>query len=131
MLLPHEVDMKHCLKARLIQLLREEEGKWYQRSKSDNLLMGDSNTKYFQLVAHAKRRKTCIFQLEEVSQIIKGEDALKFCITDYDKGLFGPSNCDQLSLVENRINDTPQTSAEDNEKLTACFKEKRDKRGNF
>jgi hypothetical protein len=24
-LLPHEVDLKHCLKARLIQLLREEE----------------------------------------------------------------------------------------------------------
>jgi hypothetical protein len=30
MLLPHEVDLRHCLKVRLIQLLREEEIKWYQ-----------------------------------------------------------------------------------------------------
>lgn len=30
-LLPHEVDLKHCLKERLVQLLREEEIKWYQR----------------------------------------------------------------------------------------------------
>jgi uncharacterized protein YnzC (UPF0291/DUF896 family) len=30
MLSPHEVDLRHCLKARLIQLLRDEEVKWYQ-----------------------------------------------------------------------------------------------------
>jgi hypothetical protein len=44
MLAPHEVDLRHCLKAWLIQLLREEEVKWYQRSKTDKLLYGDSNT---------------------------------------------------------------------------------------
>jgi hypothetical protein len=43
MLLPHEVDLKHCLNARLLQLLREEEIKWYQMSKSDKLLQGDNN----------------------------------------------------------------------------------------
>jgi hypothetical protein len=43
MLLPHEVDLRHCLKARLIQLLREEEIKWYQRSKSYKLQQVDSN----------------------------------------------------------------------------------------
>jgi hypothetical protein len=30
MLAPHEVDLRHCLSARLIQLLREKEVKWYQ-----------------------------------------------------------------------------------------------------
>jgi hypothetical protein len=30
MLTPHEVDLQHCLSARLIQLLREKEVKWYQ-----------------------------------------------------------------------------------------------------
>jgi hypothetical protein len=60
-LLPREVDLKHCLKARLIQLLREEEIKWYQRSKVDNLLKGDSNTKYLQLLANGKHRKTQFF----------------------------------------------------------------------
>jgi hypothetical protein len=67
MLLQHEVDMKRCLKKRLVQLLREEEIKGYQRSKSksDKLLMGDSNTKYFHLLANGKHRKTSIFQLED------------------------------------------------------------------
>jgi hypothetical protein len=40
MLMPHEVDLRHCLKAQLIQLLREEEIKWYQRSKSDKAPSG-------------------------------------------------------------------------------------------
>jgi hypothetical protein len=35
---PQEVDLKYCLKIRLLQLLREEEIKWYQRSKSEKLL---------------------------------------------------------------------------------------------
>jgi hypothetical protein len=52
-------------------LLREEEMKCYQRSKSDKLLQGDSNTKYFHLVANCKHRKTCIFELEDDDQIIK------------------------------------------------------------
>jgi hypothetical protein len=60
MLLPHEVDLRHCLKVRLFQLLRDEEIKWYQRSKSDKLLHGDNNTKYFHLVANTKHRKTRI-----------------------------------------------------------------------
>jgi hypothetical protein len=37
MLLPHERDIKHCLNAQLIQLLREEEIKWHKRSKSNSL----------------------------------------------------------------------------------------------
>lgn len=65
MLQPHEVDLKHCLKQRLVHLLREEKIKWYQRSKTDQLLKGDSNTRYFRLVANGKHRKTHIFQLED------------------------------------------------------------------
>jgi hypothetical protein len=44
--------------------------KLFQRSKSDKLLKGNSNTKYFQLVANGKYRKTRIFKLEEGEQIV-------------------------------------------------------------
>jgi hypothetical protein len=54
LLLPHELNVKQCLNARLIQLLREEEIKWYQRSISNRLLQGDSNTKFFHMVANGK-----------------------------------------------------------------------------
>jgi hypothetical protein len=53
-----EADLKHCLHNRLCQLLREEELKWYQRSKANHLLKGDSNTKYFHLLANGRHRKS-------------------------------------------------------------------------
>ena len=54
----NELNLKYVLNERLSELLREEEIKWYQRAKVKNLLEGDANTKYFQLVANGKHRKT-------------------------------------------------------------------------
>jgi hypothetical protein len=54
---PQEVDLRQCLNTLLIQILREEKIKWYQRAKTNKLLYGDSNTKYFHLVANGKNRK--------------------------------------------------------------------------
>jgi hypothetical protein len=117
------VDAKHYLNARLMQLLREEEIKWYQRSKANKLLQGDSNTRYFHLVANGKRRKSHIFQLEDGDRIIKGEDPLKSYIVDYYKNLFGPSDSGMFSLDEDNRDDITQISPEDNEKLVAMFTE--------
>jgi hypothetical protein len=47
------------------------------KGKSEELLEGDSNTKYFQLATNRKHRKTCIFQLQHDGQIIKDDEALK------------------------------------------------------
>jgi len=57
-----EVDLKQYLKNRLAEMLRHEEIKWYQQAKVKELLEGDSNTKYFQLIANEKHRKTRIYQ---------------------------------------------------------------------
>jgi hypothetical protein len=56
-----EINIKQCLYNRLAQLLHEEEIKWYQIVKVKNLLEGDSNTKYIQLIANGKYRKTRMF----------------------------------------------------------------------
>jgi len=37
------------------------------------------------------KRKTRIFQLEDGDKIIKGDEELKKYITNYYRGLFGPS----------------------------------------
>lgn len=84
-----ELDLKQSFKERLAHFLREEELKWFQRAKTTDLLQGDNNTKYFQLVANGKRRKTRIFRLEQEEGIIEGEENLKKYITKYYKGLFG------------------------------------------
>jgi hypothetical protein len=120
----HEVNLKHCLKEWLGVLLRQEEIKWHQRSKTNHLLKGDNNTKYFQLVANGKRRKTRIFQLKDGSRIIKGDEQLKEYITHYYKGLFGPNECEDATMNEDRRDDITQISTEDNEKLIAQFCEK-------
>jgi hypothetical protein len=102
MLSPQELDAKHCLNVRLMQLLSEEEIKWYQRSKAIKFLQGNSNTRYFHLVANGKRRKSHIFQLEDGDMIIKGEKRLKSYFTDTYKNLYGPSDSGMFSLDEDK-----------------------------
>jgi hypothetical protein len=62
-LTPQEVDLKQSLNNRLSELLREEEIKWYQQSKTKHLLEGDANTKYFHLLVNGRHRETRIYQL--------------------------------------------------------------------
>ena len=116
-----EVDLKQTPKSRLIQILREEEIKWYQGGKTKNLLFGDMNTKYFQLIANGKHRKTRIFQLEDDGKIIKGDEQLKKYIIDYYRGLFGPSDISPLTMDEGRREDIPQVTDDDKGKLIAKF----------
>jgi hypothetical protein len=103
----HELDLKQCLKQRLAHLLREEEIKWYQRAKTTKLLQGDCNTKYFQLVAKGKHRKTRIFRLEQEDCVIEGDENLKCFITSYYKGLFGAPELNNFSMNASIKEDIP------------------------
>ncbi len=84
---------------------------------------GNSNTKYFHLVANGKHRKTRIFQLQDGDQLISGDANLKSNITTYYKGLFGPPHDSDLQLDENNVADIPQVSHLVNEALTKEFSE--------
>jgi hypothetical protein len=48
----HERDYKQFLNNKLAEIFREEEIKWFQHAKVKELLEGESNTKYFQLIAN-------------------------------------------------------------------------------
>jgi len=61
----------------LIKLPREEELKFYQRAKATDVLLGDNNTRYFQMVANGKHRKKRIFSLEHEGGKLKGNKTLK------------------------------------------------------
>jgi hypothetical protein len=118
-----EIDLKYYLNNRHTELLWEEEIKWYQREKVKELEEGDSNTKYFQMDANGKHRKTKIFQLQQGDRIIEGDEALKRHITRYYKELFGPSENNMISLDESYIDDIPQVSEVENELLIQPFRE--------
>jgi hypothetical protein len=81
-------------------MLREEELKWYQRSKAKELLEGDNNTKYFHLIANEKFRKSQIYKLEDGGNTIQGVANLKRYITKYYKGPFGKPDDNTFSLDE-------------------------------
>ena len=112
-----EIDVKQCLKNCIAQLLREEEIKWYQRAKTKELLEGGSNTKYFQLIANGKHRKTRIFQIQDGNQVISDGRDLKKFFTTYYKGLFGPPEENNFRLDETRKDDIPQVTDLENEAL--------------
>ena len=104
-------------------MLREEELKWYQRSKAQFLLQGDSNTRYFHNVANGRHRKKLIHSLHQDEGLIEGQDKLKEFITDYYKGLFGAPEEGNFALDESRTDDITQVTPEENNLLIAPFNE--------
>ena len=116
-----ELNLKHTLNERRAQLLREEEIKWCQRAKVKNLLEGDANTKYFELVANGKHRKTRLFQLEPEEGIISGDACQKKFITKYYKNFFSSPEPSFVTMDETRIDGIPQVTEVENEILTQNF----------
>ena len=118
------MEHKRVLSAELSGLLREEELYWFQRSKATRLLQGDANTRYFQLVANGRHRKTRIFQLEQDEGTIVGRDNLKTYITEYYKNLFGEPEHNDFSINEDTREDITQVSQLENKFLCDEFSEK-------
>jgi hypothetical protein len=52
-------------------------------------MLGDKDTKYFQMMANEKLRKKRIFSLDHENGKIEGQANLKHYITGFYKGLFG------------------------------------------
>jgi hypothetical protein len=116
-----EIELKSQSNAQIAGLLREEELKWYQRSKAQFLLEGDSNTRYFHSVANGRHRKKRIHSLVQEEGVIEGHEQLKSYITNYYKSLFGEPDESNLSMDESRTDDIPQVSVEQNNLLCSLF----------
>ena len=99
-----ERDQLETTRDDLIKLLREEELRFYQRAKATDVLLGDNNTRYFQMIANGKHRKKYIFSLEHEGGQIEGQQNLKEYTTKFYKELFGPSEDSHFSL-NNRMDD--------------------------
>ncbi|WVZ91838.1 hypothetical protein U9M48_037961 [Paspalum notatum var. saurae] len=108
----------------LAALLREEEIRFYQRAKTNDILFGDRNTRYFQMVANGKKRKKKIFSLDHGQGKIEGQENLKKYITNFYKELFGPPEINNFSLEESWTSDILQVSPIENEILIAPFSER-------
>jgi hypothetical protein len=103
--------------------LHEEELKWYQQSKAQFILEGDSNTRYFHGVANGRHRKKRIHSLVQDDGRIEGHEQLKAYITNYYRNLFGAPEESSFSLDETQTDDIPQVSMEENGFLTEPYSE--------
>jgi hypothetical protein len=106
-LLPYEIELKNQSNSEIARLLHKEETKWYQRSKSQFILEGDADTRYFHSVANGRHRKKLIHPLVQDEGTIEGLKNLKSYITNYFKGLFGSPEEGNFSVDESRIDDIP------------------------
>ena len=93
-----------ALRAQLDRLLKQEEAKWKQRAKINEILEGDSNTKFFHAKANGRLRRNKINRLEQAEGIIEGDKNLIDYITTFYKKLFGPPDNSSVSLnIDNPI----------------------------
>jgi mannosylglycoprotein endo-beta-mannosidase len=118
-----EIELKSQSNTQIVNPLHEEELKWYQHSKSQFILEGDSNTRYFHSVANGRHRKNRIHSLVQEEGTIEGQEQLKFYITNYYKNLFGEPDEGNFTMDEARKEDIPQVSAEKNGLLMATYTE--------
>jgi hypothetical protein len=105
----------------LAKLLREEEIKYYQRVNVTDVLLGDNNTKYFQMMANGKHRKKRIFSLEHENGKIEGQENLKNYITSSYKGLFREPEQNSFMLDPDKTEDIAHVTQEGNNFLIAPF----------
>jgi hypothetical protein len=116
-----EIELKNQSNTKIASLLREEKLKWYQCSKSQFILEGDSNTRYFHSVTNGRHRKKRIHSLVQDEGTIEGLDNLKAYITDYYKILFGAPDEGNFSMDESRTDYIPQVFYAENNFLTAEY----------
>jgi hypothetical protein len=127
----HERDELSQAQDQLVRLHREEEIKYSQRAKVTDVLLGDNNMKYFQMMANGKHRKKRIFSLDHENGKIKGQANLKNYMIGFYKGLFGEPEQSSFSLDPDRMEDISQVSQEENNFLTSPFTEDKFKKAIF
>jgi hypothetical protein len=85
----HEIELKNQSHANIASLLREEELKWYQRFKSQFILEGDSNTRYFHSVTNGRHRKKRIHILFRMKVRLRDWTTAKLTLPNITKTFLG------------------------------------------
>lgn len=114
----YDRNVQKTLRRQLNDLLKQEEMKWLQRYKDQEIKEGDCNTRYYHAKANGKRRKNRILSLEQEEGLIEGEENLMQYITSFYKNLFGQTDPSSITL---NIQATERISPQDAIELTRPF----------
>lgn len=97
-LLPQEVEKSNDLKHRLESIYLEEEIYWKQRSKQTWLEEGDSNTKYFHVIANHRKKQSRINSLVIDDTPTQSVPDIKAHVFQYYKDILGTPGIKYASL---------------------------------
>lgn len=122
----------HLLEKELVeqynQILYQEELLWFQKSRSNWIIQGDRNTKFFHIFMLVKRRKLIIEVLKNEDEIwVDDPHDLKNLVVTYFKNLFGTTTTNKLDHCCNRV--TCTFSFEDNSQLSKSITDEEVKKG--
>lgn len=101
-----------------------EEIKVRQRSRERDILEGDRNTAYFQVVAIQRSRKKKIECLEGQEGLIFDQQGMLKIVVDYYKKLFAREDDPKVELGLDFWETGDKVTREENESLPAPFSEK-------
>ncbi|XP_058762472.1 uncharacterized protein LOC131635855 [Vicia villosa] len=83
------VRLEKKLQVELSHILKQEEVMWFQRSRTQWLVDGDRNTKYYHLTAVNRRKRNKIVMLKDLNgQWVEDHKQLQLMVTDFYKDLF-------------------------------------------
>ncbi|KAK4281551.1 hypothetical protein QN277_013029 [Acacia crassicarpa] len=97
-------NLEYELQGKLSHLLKLEEIKWFQKSRSEWITKGDHNTRYYHLKTKMRRRRNRVVTLKDNNGVwVENEVAVKNLVIDYFKTLFcsGPTGNSELHTRAN------------------------------
>jgi mannosylglycoprotein endo-beta-mannosidase len=105
----------------LMEIYKDEELMWYQKSHEKWLLEGDLNTSYFHRVANGRKRKNTMMSLDDNGVVIEGTDKLIDHATSYYKNLFGPAHGNLFPINHSMWKPHEKMDDNDNEIISRPF----------
>jgi hypothetical protein len=100
-----------------------EEIKERQRARERDIKKCDRNTKYFNVVANQRKRKTTIHSIEGPAGVVENTEEIIKVTTDYYKGLFTYEPRPELKIADDFLKEEDKMTAEENEALELEFTE--------
>ncbi|KAK4271434.1 hypothetical protein QN277_020133 [Acacia crassicarpa] len=94
------LDLEWELQEELERLLKFEEIKWFQKSKSEWITKGDRNTKYYHLKSKMRSRRNMILSLKDAQgNWVDNEEELKVLVSSHFRNLYCSPPPDDVELV--------------------------------
>lgn len=118
----HYIELEHKLCTELEEVLQQEQVLWFQKSRTDFLLNGDRNTRFYHLSTIIRRRHNRILRLQSDSgESIEDPDVIKEIITNFFKGLYTTDEAPEPQDWYNLNHTFPELSPLQMEEIEAPF----------